>query len=48
MDDHPAWWLGVGLTTHHRKNINLLQKIKQILGPGWILWINDPSDGIWI
>jgi hypothetical protein len=43
----PAWGLGVGLTTLHGKQTFLLGKIKQSLGPGRILWINDPSDGIW-
>jgi hypothetical protein len=37
----------VGLTTsHHRKE--LVTKQKQSLEFGWALWINDPSDGIWI
>jgi hypothetical protein len=39
--------LGVGLTTHHLKKINFLRTIDTSLGPGRILWINDPSYGIW-
>jgi hypothetical protein len=39
--------LGVGLTTLHLKKINLFSKSLKSLGPGRILWINDPSDGIW-
>jgi hypothetical protein len=45
-DGSPAWGLGVGLTTLHRKKINLLQKMKQSLRPEQIIWINDPSDVI--
>jgi hypothetical protein len=26
---------------------SLLRKIMNSLGPGWILWINNPSDRIW-
>jgi hypothetical protein len=43
----PAWGLGVGLTTPHRKK-NLLRKLLKSLGPGRIFWINDPSYGIQI
>jgi hypothetical protein len=35
----PAWGLGGGLTTPHRKSTNLLRIILQSLGPGRILWI---------
>jgi hypothetical protein len=37
----------VGLTTPHHKK-ELVKKLLKSLGPGWILWINDPSCGIWI
>jgi hypothetical protein len=36
----PAWGLGVGLTTPHRKKISLLQKFSRSLRPGRIPWIN--------
>jgi hypothetical protein len=42
----PAWGLGVGLTTPHRKK-NSLRKATQSLGPGWILLMNNLSEGIW-
>jgi hypothetical protein len=41
-----SWGLGVGLTTLRRKKINVLRKSLKSLGPGRILWINDPGDGI--
>jgi hypothetical protein len=43
----PAWWLGVGLTTPHRKKIRLLLNTYISLGLGWILWIIGLSYGIW-
>jgi hypothetical protein len=39
---------GVRLKTLHRKKINLSRQLLKGLGPGRILWINDPSDGICI
>jgi hypothetical protein len=42
-----AWGMGVGLKTFAIK-INLLRELLKSLGPGRILWINDPSYGIWI
>jgi hypothetical protein len=37
--------LGAGLTNPHVKK-SLLPKLLKSLGPGRILWINDPSYGI--
>jgi hypothetical protein len=43
----PALGFGVELTTLHRKKkINYLLKSLKNLGPGKILWINYPSNGI--
>jgi hypothetical protein len=39
--------LGVGLTTPHHKKKPVTNNLHS-LGPGRILWINDPSYGIWI
>jgi hypothetical protein len=44
----PAWEMGVGLTTPHRRKISLLQKTTRSLGPGRIPWINDPRERKWI
>jgi hypothetical protein len=45
-DGTPAWRLGVGLTNPcHKKS--LLWKVLNSLGPRWILWIKNLSDGIW-
>jgi hypothetical protein len=50
----PVWGLGVGLTNLHCKKLicckklYLLRIFKKSLRPGRILWINDPSDVIWI
>jgi hypothetical protein len=38
-----AWGFGGGLTTHHRKNSNLLRNIPDRPEAGLILWQNDPS-----
>jgi hypothetical protein len=38
--------LGEGLKTLHRKN-KFVTKATKSLGPGRILWMNDPSEGIW-
>jgi hypothetical protein len=35
--------LGRGLTSPHHKTPNLLQNVLKSLGPGRILWRNDPS-----
>jgi hypothetical protein len=42
-DGLPAWGLGVGLITPHRKNF-LSRNISKRLGPGLILWY-DLSNG---
>jgi hypothetical protein len=42
----PACGLGMGLTTYHHEKIRLLCKFILTLGLGWILRINDPSNGI--
>jgi hypothetical protein len=39
---------GCGANNPSPSKINLLQKTKWSLGPGRILWINNPSNGIWI
>jgi hypothetical protein len=36
----------VGLTTPHRKKQIRYDKLHKDLGPGRILWMNDPSEGI--
>jgi hypothetical protein len=40
--------VGRGGNNHSQKKINVVWKFKKSLGPGWILWINDPRYGIWI
>jgi hypothetical protein len=44
----PAGGWGGGLTTHYRKTPNLLRNIHYSLGPGRILWQNDPCAEKWI
>jgi hypothetical protein len=39
--------VGRGVNNPSPLKINLLRTIYTSLWPGWIIWINDPSDGIW-
>jgi hypothetical protein len=43
----PAWELEVGLRTLQRKKKYIYYEKPNSLGPGRILWINSPRDGIW-
>jgi hypothetical protein len=44
-----SYSLGIGRGANNTFNVKnkFVMKTKQSLRPGWILWINDPSDGIW-
>jgi hypothetical protein len=45
--------MDVGLTALHRKKLNFSRKSRKSIGPGRVLWINDPSNntdmrfGLW-
>jgi hypothetical protein len=43
----PAWGLGMGLATPHRKKIRLLCIFYKSLGLGEFFWINNLINGIW-
>jgi hypothetical protein len=50
--DDKGWSSSLGVGRGANKpslyKIYWLRKQHRSLGPGWIIWINDPRDGIWI